>query len=75
MPMKMPKRWARLLARHLSLQGAIWVWVKIKAPGNGRQVVVYFSTYQGKPFWVHIFDPPPFISQGRKPGGKTQYLA
>ena len=29
-----------------------WVWVKIRPPGIGPQVLVYVTTYQGKP-------PPP----------------
>ena len=37
-----------------------WVWVKIKPAGIGRQVLVHVSIYQGKPFWVHIFDPQPY---------------
>ena len=40
----------------------MWVWVKIKPPGIGPQVLVHVSTYQGKPFWVHIFDSRPFGS-------------
>ena len=39
----------------------IWVWVKIKPPGIGPQILVHVSIYQGKPFWVHIFDPQPFV--------------
>ena len=35
----------------------MWVRVKIKPPGIGPQAVVQVSMYQGKPFWVHIFDP------------------
>ena len=34
----------------------MWVWVQIKPPGIGPQVLVHVSTYQGKPFVVHIFD-------------------
>ena len=38
----------------------IWVWVKVKPPGIGPQVLVHVSIYQGKPFWgYHIFDPQP----------------
>ena len=36
-----------------------WVWVKIKPPGIGTQVFLHVSIYQGKPFWVPIFDPQP----------------
>ena len=37
-----------------------WVWVKIKPPGYGPQVLVFGSIYQGKPFWGYpIFDPLP----------------
>ena len=43
----------------LSNGGPKWVWVKIKAPGYGPQVLVHVATYQGKPFWVPIFDPQP----------------
>ena len=35
-----------------------WLWVKIK-PGYGPQILVHVSSYQGKPFWVPIFDPQP----------------
>ena len=35
------------------------MWVKIKLPGYGPQVLVHVATYQGKPFWVPIFDPQP----------------
>ena len=35
----------------------MWVWIKIKPPGIGPQVLVHGSIYQGKPFWAHIFDP------------------
>ena len=42
--------------RQLGCKGKInWVWVKIKPPGDRR----FWSTYQGKPFWVPILDPPP----------------
>ena len=34
-----------------------WVWVKIKPPGIGPQVLVFGSIYQGKPFGAPIFDP------------------
>ena len=36
----------------------IWVWVKIKPPGNGPQVLVHVSIYRsGNPFWGDpIFD-------------------
>ena len=38
----------------------MWVWVKIKPPGYGPQILVHVSTYQGKPFWGYpIFDPQP----------------
>ena len=36
-----------------------WVWVKIKAPGCGSQVL-HVSICQGKPFWLPMFDPQPF---------------
>ena len=39
-----------------------WAWVRIKPPGIGPQVLVHVSTYQGKPFRVHIFDPQPFAN-------------
>ena len=26
---------------------------------RGGQVLVHVSIYQGKPFWIHIFDPQP----------------
>ena len=42
------------------LQIMIWVWVKIKPPGVGPQVLVHVSTYQGS-FWAPIFDPLPFF--------------
>ena len=48
-----------LLAKiHLAPGGLIpiWVWVKIRPPGIGPQVLVHVSTYQG-PFGVPIFDP------------------
>ena len=35
-----------------------WVWIKIK-PGNGPQVLVHVSIYQGKPFWV-LFEKQPY---------------
>ena len=36
--------------------GFTWVWVRIKPPGHGPQVLVHVSTYQGS-IWVPIFDP------------------
>ena len=39
---------------------AILVWVKIRPPGIGPQVLVFGSIYQGNPFWVPIFDPQPY---------------
>ena len=39
-----------------------WVWVKIKPTGNGPQVLVHVSICQGKPFWVPIFDPQPYVT-------------
>ena len=47
-------------AEHLKSPGLIWAWVKIKPPGYGPQVLVFGSIYQGKPFWVPVFDPQPF---------------
>ena len=33
-----------------------WVWIKIKPPGYGPQVVLHVSTYRsGGPFWVFQF--------------------
>ena len=37
---------------------SIWVWVKMKPPGIGPQVLVNVSICQRKPFWgYHIFEP------------------
>ena len=41
------------------LLGAKWVWVKIKPPGNGPQVLVLGSIYQGNPFWGYPIEPQP----------------
>ena len=35
-----------------------WVWVKIKPPGIGPQVLVLGSIYQAL-FWVQVFEPQP----------------
>ena len=36
----------------------MWLWVKIKPPGIGPQVLVLGSIYQGNPFWWYpVFDP------------------
>ena len=52
-----------------------WVWVNMKPPGYGPQVLVLGSINQGKPFWGYpIFDPqppkPPFSgdSESQNPG-------
>ena len=37
----------------------MWVWVKIKPPGIGPQVLVHVCIYQGVFFGVPIFDPQP----------------
>ena len=52
---------------HLS----IWVWVKIKPPGIGPQVLVLGSIYQGNPFWVPMFDPQPFEPLAQNLGRST----
>ena len=39
----------------------IWVWVTMKPPGIGPQVLVHVSIYQGHPFGVPIFDPQPSV--------------
>ena len=39
------------------------IWVNIKPPGIGPQVLVHISTYQGKPFGVPI-DTHPFGKMG-----------
>ena len=40
----------------------LFVWVKIKPPGYGPQVLVMGSIYQGNPFWGYpIFDPQPLV--------------
>ena len=36
-----------------------WVWVKMKPPGYGQQILVLGSIYQGKPFGHRLFDPLP----------------
>ena len=41
-----------------------WVWVKMKPPGIGPQVLVHVSTYQGKPFWAPVSDPQPNCGDG-----------
>ena len=54
---------------HLSIakkHGKYRVWVKIKPPGNGPQVLVHFFIYQDDPFWgCPIFDPQPGIMQSK----------
>ena len=40
-------------------EGNIWVWVRMTPPGIGPLVLVMGFIYQGKPFWVPIFDPQP----------------
>ena len=37
---------------------AVWVWVKIKPPGDRRFWSMFPFTMI--PFWVHIFDPQPY---------------
>ena len=32
----------------------MWLWVKIKPPGYGLQVLVHVSIYPGNPFWVPL---------------------
>ena len=41
----------------------IWVWVNIKPPGYGPQILVHLSIYQGNPFWVPSFDPQPYCHE------------
>ena len=48
----------------------MWVWEKVNPPGYGPQGLVFGSIYQGKPFWVRIFDPWPCVVLLRK--GKMQ---
>ena len=38
---------------------SMWVWVKIKPPGIGPQVLVHVATFQGNPFWYRLFEPLP----------------
>ena len=49
----------------------IWIWVKMKPSEYGPQVVVHVSIYQGKPFWVPAFDPPPSKSANVTPNSQN----
>ena len=45
----------------------IWIWVRIKPPGIGLQVLVLVSIYQGS-IWGTYFDPRPFPPHKTGPG-------
>ena len=44
----------------------IWLWLKIKPPGIGPQVLLLVSIYQGKPFWGFLFLTNGHMGVGQK---------
>ena len=51
------------------------MWVKIKPPGIGPQVLVHVSIYR-VPFWVYpVLDPQPFGSGSKGEGPERRHVA
>ena len=53
---------------YIIVRVATWLWVKIKPPGIGPQVLVLGSVWQGNPFGVHNFDNHGHNLRLREPG-------